>query len=59
VIRHCLEKDRGMRFQSARDLLFALDLAASTAACVPPAPAREERSLAWFPAVVTAMFRLL
>jgi hypothetical protein len=29
VIRHSLEKDREDRFQSVRDLLFNLDLAAS------------------------------
>jgi serine/threonine protein kinase len=36
IIRHCLEKDREYRFQSARDLLFNLDLAASS----PPPQAR-------------------
>ncbi|PYR91908.1 MAG: hypothetical protein DMF84_15070 [Acidobacteria bacterium] len=29
VIRHCLEKDRDARFQSARDLLFNLELVAA------------------------------
>jgi serine/threonine protein kinase len=29
IVRHCLEKDRDYRFQSARDLLFNLELTAS------------------------------
>ena len=31
IVRHCLEKDREERFRSARDLVFALRLAARTA----------------------------
>ncbi len=58
VIRHCLEKDRGMRFQSARDLLFALDLAS------PSLPRRgalhrsRHDSLAWLTLPVGSLFRL-
>jgi serine/threonine protein kinase len=57
VIRHCLEKDRGMRFQSARDLLFALDLTS-------PSPRRgalhrsRHDSLAWLTLPVGSLFRL-
>ena len=32
IIRHCLEKDPGERFQSARDLVFSLDAVTTTAA---------------------------
>jgi serine/threonine protein kinase len=32
VVRHCLEKDREARFQTARDLLFSLDLVLRAAA---------------------------
>jgi serine/threonine protein kinase len=58
VIRHCLEKDRGMRFQSARDLLFALDLTS------PSQPRRGAQnrtrhdSLAWLTLPVGSLFRL-
>jgi serine/threonine protein kinase len=60
VIRHSLEKDRGMRFQSARDLLFALDLAAAAARPrrVPLTGSRQD-TLAWLPFPVASLFRLL
>jgi eukaryotic-like serine/threonine-protein kinase len=60
VIRHSLEKDRGMRFQSARDLLFALELAA--AASRPrrvPLTSSRQNTLAWLPVPVASLFRLL
>ena len=41
VIRHCLEKQPALRFQSARDLAFALEAAGSGAtstSVLPPAP---------------------
>jgi len=50
VLRHCLEKKPEKRFQSARDLAFALETASAPSASVPvsvaaaPSPAR---SLAW------------
>ena len=50
IVRHCLEKDREERFQSARDLAFALEslagpsLAASGAAADGHGPARAGRS---------------
>ena len=48
VIKHCLEKDRANRFQSARDIVFALSEATSpTAASGPyeaPAPRFPKRS---------------
>ena len=53
VIRHCLEKDCQARFQSARDLAFALEpLVTETRATAPPGPAR--RSRAWLGIVVGA-----
>jgi serine/threonine protein kinase len=58
VIRHCLEKDRRMRFQSARDFLFALDLAVG-APRPPLHPGTRRDSLAWLPFPVAALFRLL
>jgi serine/threonine protein kinase len=46
VIRHCLEKDREARFQSARDLLFNLDLAATTPASAARRRAETKTSMA-------------
>jgi Tol biopolymer transport system component len=47
VVRHCLEKDPAMRFQSARDLAFDLDslseTTGATAAVLPKSPARRGR----------------
>ncbi|HJW14263.1 MAG TPA: protein kinase [Thermoanaerobaculia bacterium] len=40
VIRHCLEKKPERRFQSARDLAFALETAAAPSTAVPVLPAR-------------------
>ena len=46
VVRHCLEKDRDDRFQSARDAAFALAQASSSpATTVPAVAARSPRSL--------------
>ena len=46
VVRHCLEKDRDDRFQSARDAAFALAQASSSpATTVPAVAARTPRSL--------------
>jgi hypothetical protein len=39
VIRRCLEKDRDNRFQSARDIVFALGEASSGTTSLPPSPA--------------------
>ena len=52
VIRHCLEKDCQARFQSARDLAFALEpLAAEPHAAAAAPPARRPRA-AWLGAIV-------
>ena len=45
IIRHCLEKDRDNRFQSAKDIVFALSEASgptATTARMPPRRGREE-----------------
>ena len=47
IVRHCLEKDRNARFQSAQDLAFALGTAASPAEAVPAR--RPEASVAVLP----------
>lgn len=58
VMRRCLEKDPRARFQSARDFLFALDLAAAPPR--PPLhPGTRRDSLAWLPFPVAALFRRL
>jgi Tol biopolymer transport system component len=53
VIRHCLEKRPELRFQSARDLAFAIEAAAApsasavTSAITPAAAAPRRRSIPW------------
>jgi TolB-like protein/Tfp pilus assembly protein PilF len=50
IVRHCLEKDRDNRFQSARDIAFALGEALSGSAVAPATPAAQPpRSLAFRP----------
>lgn len=55
VIRHCLEKRPELRFQSARDLAFALEAAASStasntsAAAVPAGMVGPRRRIPWIP----------
>ncbi len=39
IVRHCLEKDRAVRFQSAQDLAFALGAVAAGSSPAEPAPA--------------------
>ncbi len=57
IVRRCLEKDPDARFQSARDLAFALDSAAdmaaptSTAAALPPL----RRRVRWLALAATAL----
>lgn len=48
VVRHCLEKDREARFQSARDFAFALGaLTGSTSSPAAATPAARRKRIAW------------
>jgi eukaryotic-like serine/threonine-protein kinase len=48
IVQHCLEKKPGERFQSARDIAFALlALSGSTISSVPSAAATLKRRLSW------------
>ena len=47
VLRHCLEKKPERRFQSARDLAFALETAAGPTAAIPAVSPRPPRSVFW------------
>ena len=66
IVKHCLEKDRNNRFQSARDIAFALSEAsdASTAASgvhpvVPPARGRTGAAIAVVAVLALAVVGLL
>jgi len=58
VVKHCLEKDRDNRFQSARDIAFALGEASSGSAAAParlsaqPSRSNASRPLLWAAGVV-------
>src|SRR5271154_2865235 len=63
IVKHCLEKDRENRFQTAKDVAFALSEAsapqtpaASGPQVVPPPPRRGPGKGIWFIAVFTAIF---
>ena len=63
IVKHCLEKDRENRFQSAKDVAFALSEASapSTAATsgpyvVPPSPRRGPGKAIWFIVAFVAIF---
>src|SRR4029453_8041969 len=65
IIHHCLEKDRENRFQSAKDVAFALSEASapttlsgvtSGAHVAPPSPRRGPGKAIWFIAAFTALF---
>ena len=62
IVHHCLEKDPLARFQSARDIAFALESLSSisaTAAMSTPAIARsgtrKRRLVAWLPGVISVL----
>ncbi len=62
IVRHCLEKEPQNRFQSARDLAFALEtLANASGATRLKAPRRQARIVPWAVAgvLLVAMLRLL
>jgi hypothetical protein len=47
VVRHCMEKQRNQRFQSAQDVVFALEsLSGNSPATIPPARRRNWRAVA-------------
>jgi eukaryotic-like serine/threonine-protein kinase len=60
VVRHCLEKDPENRFQSARDLAFALSTLANitTSRLVLPFRLRSTRLRTWLPRVAGALVLL-
>ena len=43
IVARCLEKTREMRFQSARDLAFGLEVLSESTPTAAPAPARADR----------------
>lgn len=49
LVRRCLEKDPGKRFQSASDLRFALESASDVAASAHPVKKADEKSIAVLP----------
>jgi serine/threonine protein kinase/TolB-like protein/Flp pilus assembly protein TadD len=65
IVRHCLEKDRENRFQTAKDVAFALSEASSPTTLsgvtsgsyvAPPSPRRGPGKGIWFIAAFTAIF---
>jgi eukaryotic-like serine/threonine-protein kinase len=60
VVNHCLEKDPGLRFQSARDLAFALEAVSgvSTVPAAVPAEVLRKVRLSWR-AVAAGFFALI
>jgi serine/threonine protein kinase/Tol biopolymer transport system component len=56
IVRHCLEKDPGARFQSARDVAFDLEALSTISSALPAAPVRAEKARkTWrFPALLSA-----
>jgi serine/threonine protein kinase/Tol biopolymer transport system component len=56
IVKHCLEKDPENRFQSAKDLVFALQTLSGTTSVPSPKPAiRRNSKLAWAVAAVLAL----
>jgi Tol biopolymer transport system component len=47
ILRHCLEKERGGRFQSTRDLAFHLDALSSISSAALPVPASQRVPRRW------------
>ena len=54
IVERCLEKEPDARFQSARDLTFALDMLSDQAVVVPPRPPRGRGGASWAVAAVGA-----
>jgi serine/threonine protein kinase len=55
IVSRCLEKTREMRFQSARDLAFGLEVLSDTAAAATAAPASAARSSRWSLGIAAAI----
>jgi serine/threonine protein kinase len=59
VVRHCLEKEPGLRFQSARDLAFDLDSLSSLSSTAKPLAASRITGVARFRAPIAVAIPLL
>src|SRR5262245_23220417 len=58
MVSRCLEKTREMRFQSARDLAFGLEMVSDTAATAMPAPQRRRWRTALAPVLIVGSLLL-
>jgi eukaryotic-like serine/threonine-protein kinase len=55
IVRRCLEKDPGLRFQSAADLAFALETLVGAVSTILPVQPQPPRSRRWIAAVAIAL----
>jgi eukaryotic-like serine/threonine-protein kinase len=58
VIRHCLEKDPDNRFQSAKDLAFALQTLSGTSSGTIPLPKKRQKTNVFLPWAIAGLLTL-